>query len=93
MAAPTKVNNPNVEVLIDHKQSELPSENTLETPGRPNKRPTPESPEDLLATPKQQTRHTRHRSTSGVKKVVVHQSVPKKLQCTKKLSLYKLLRH
>ena len=61
MAAPTKVNNPNVEVLIDHKQSELPSENTLE---RPNKRPTPESPEDLPATSKQQTRQTRHRSTS-----------------------------
>jgi hypothetical protein len=64
MAAPTKVNNPNVDVLINHKQSELPSENTLETPGRPNERRTPESPEDLLATPKQQTRHTRHRSTS-----------------------------
>ena len=56
MAAPTKVNNPNVEVLINHKQSELPSENTLETPGRPNKRRTPESPEDLPATSKQQTR-------------------------------------
>ena len=64
MAAPTKVNNPNVEVLINHKQSELPSENTLETPGRPNKRRTPESPEDLPATSKQQTRQTRHRSTS-----------------------------
>jgi hypothetical protein len=64
MAAPTKINNPNVEALINHKQSELPSENTLETPGRPNKRPTPESPEDLLATSKQQTRQTRHRSTS-----------------------------
>ena len=64
MAAPTKVNNPNVEVLIDHKQSELPSENTLETPSRPNKRPTPESPDDLPATTKQQTRQTRHRSTS-----------------------------
>jgi hypothetical protein len=37
MAAPTKVYNPNVEVLINHKQSELPSENTLETPGSPNK--------------------------------------------------------
>jgi hypothetical protein len=64
MAAPTKVNNPNVEVLINHKQSELPSENTLETPGRPNKRRNPESPEDLPATSKQQTRQTRHRSTS-----------------------------
>ena len=64
MAAPTKVNNPNVEVLINHKQSELPSENTLETPGRPNKRRTPESLEDLPATSKQQTRQTRHRSTS-----------------------------
>ena len=50
-----------VEVLINHKQSELPSENTLE---KPNKRPTPESPEDLPATSKQQTRQTRHRSTS-----------------------------
>jgi hypothetical protein len=57
MAAPTKVSNPNVEVLINHKQSELPSENTL-------KRPTPESPEDLPATSKTQTRQTRHRSTS-----------------------------
>jgi len=64
MAAPTKVNNPNVEVLIDHNQSELPSENTVKTPGRPNKRPTPESPDDLPATSKQQTRQTRHRSTS-----------------------------
>jgi hypothetical protein len=64
MAALAKVNNPNVEVLINHKQSELPSENTLETPGRPNKRRTPESPKDLPATSKQQTRQTRHRSTS-----------------------------
>ena len=64
MAAPTKVNNPNVEVLINHKQSELLAENTLETAGRPNKRRTPESPEDLPATSKQQTRQTRHRSTS-----------------------------
>ena len=55
MAAPTKVNNPNVAVLINHKQSELPSENTLETPGRPNKRPAPENPEDLPAISKQQT--------------------------------------
>jgi len=64
MAASSKVNNSNLEVLMDHKPSELPSENTLETPGRPNKRPTPESPEDLPATSKQQTRQTRHRSTS-----------------------------
>ena len=89
MAAPTKVNNPNVAVLINHKQSELPSENTLETPGRPNKRRTPESPEDLPATSKQQTRQTRHRSKSVVKKVVVHQSVPKKNPVQKKISLYK----
>ena len=47
-----------------YKQSELPSKNTLETPGRPNKRRTPESPEDLPETSKQQTRQTRHRSTS-----------------------------
>ena len=40
---------------MDHTQSELPSENTLETPGRPNKRPAPENPEDLPATSKQQT--------------------------------------
>ena len=64
MAAPTKVNNPKVEVQINHTQSELQSENTLETPGRPNKRRTPESPEDLPATSKQQIRQTRHRSTS-----------------------------
>ena len=32
------------EVLMDIKQSELPSENTLETPGTLNKRPTLESP-------------------------------------------------
>jgi hypothetical protein len=49
MAAPTKVNNPNVEVLINHKQSALPSENTLETPGRPNKRRTPESPGEAFS--------------------------------------------
>ena len=64
MAAPTKVNNPNVEVLINHKQSNYNPKNTLETPGRPNKRRTPESQEDLPATSKQQTRQTRHHSTS-----------------------------
>ena len=83
MAAPTKVNNPNVEVLINHKQSELPSENTLETPGRPNKRRTPESPEDLPATSKQQTRQTRHRSTSVGEKVCSASVSNKKIQCTK----------
>lgn len=49
MGVPTKVNKPNVEVLIYHKQSELQSENTLEKPGRPNKTPTTESPENLPA--------------------------------------------
>ena len=90
MAAPTKVNNPNVEVLIDHKQSELPSENTLETPSRPNKRPTPESPDDLPATTKQQTRQTRHRSTSvGEKDRSASVSTTKNSSAKKKLSLYK----
>jgi hypothetical protein len=56
MAAPSIVNNSNVEVLIDHKQSEIPSENTLDTPAKPNKKPAPESPDDLPATSKQQTR-------------------------------------
>jgi hypothetical protein len=41
MATPTKINNSNVEVLIDHKQFELPPTNATETPGRHNKRPTP----------------------------------------------------
>ena len=40
------------EVLMDIKHSELPSENTLETPGTPNKRQILESPEDLPATSK-----------------------------------------
>ena len=93
MAAPTKVNNPNVEVLINHKQSELPSENTLETPDRPIK-------DQLLKIQKicQQLQKHKHDKRGivahqWVKKVVVHQSVTKKIQCTTKLSLYKLLRH
>jgi hypothetical protein len=90
MAAHTKVNNPNVEVLINHKQSELQSENTLETPGRPNKRRTPESPEDLPAT---STRQTRHRSTSVGEKGRSASFSTKKTPVEKKLSLYKLLRH
>ena len=89
MAAPTKVNNPNAEVLINHKQSELPSKNTLETPGRPNKRRTPESPENLPATSKQQTRQTRHPSKLVGEKIRSASVSTDKFQCKKKLSLYK----
>ena len=49
---------------MDNKQSELPSENTLDTPSKPNKRSTPETSEYLPETSKQQKRKTRHRSTS-----------------------------
>ena len=93
MAAPSIVNNSNVEVLMDHKQSEIPSENTLDTPARPNKKPAPESPDDLPATSKQQTRQTRHRSTSGCEKGRSASASTKKLQCGNKVSLYKKLRH
>jgi len=75
---------------MDHRQSELPSENTLDTPGRPNKKPALESPDDLPATSKQQTRQTRHRSTSvGDKGRSASASTKKPPVQKKKLSLYK----
>ena len=83
MAAPSIVNNSNVEVLMDHKQSEIPSENTLDIPARLNKKPAPESPDDLPATLKQQTRQTRHRSTSVCEKGGRASASTKKLQCGK----------
>ena len=93
MAAPSIVNNSNVEVLIDHKQSEIQSENTLDTPARPNKKPAPESPDDLPATSKQQTRQIGHRSTSVYEKGRSASASTKKTPVWKKLSLYKKLRH
>ena len=79
---------------MDHKLSELPSENTLETPSRTNKRPAPENPEDLPATSKQQTWQARISSTSvGEKDRSASVSTKKTPVKKKKLSLYKLLRH
>lgn len=79
MAASTKANHSKVEVLMDNKQSE----NTLDTPSKPNKRSTPETSEYLPATSKQQKRKTRHRSTSVGEKCC---SAP---VCTKKSPAHK----
>ena len=78
-------------VLMDIKHSELPSKNTLETPGTLNKRPTLESPQELPTTSKQQTRQARHRSTSvgekGRSALVCTEN--KNSSAHKKLTLYK----
>lgn len=71
---------------MDHKPSELPSYNTQETPGKPNKRPASESPVDLPAASKQQTRQTWHRSTSMGRSASVS---TKNTPVQKNLSLYK----
>jgi uncharacterized phage-associated protein len=57
------------EVLMDIKHSELPSENTLETPGTLNKRPTLESCQQL-----QNNKHDKRGIVAyqWVKRVVVY---------------------
>lgn len=53
------------DTIISSSQPNLSTLTTLETPYRPNKRPSPLSPDNLPATAKQNTRQTRRRNSIG----------------------------
>lgn len=59
MAASTNVNNFNIEVIMDHKQHEIPSSEN-NTHSTQKKRPKAESPENLASASKQQILQSNH---------------------------------
>ena len=80
MAAATNVNKKEIYLSLSSSQPDLSSKEDIdelcETPSRPNKRPNPESPDDLPATTKQRTRQIRRRNSIGDLKSALSKKTP-----------------